>query len=246
MVSKKTKENALNEKKINEVMNRLNREHREEGRWKVNQVAIPSRPGMLGASVKIYVQLLDKSFYCQGITVKFNANTPEWQTAKMHQSNRDSDAFEVILDNIPQDTRIEYYLEMLDKSGMIIQDDNKQKAYAFTIEADGKLTLDKEWDDKYLIPCGACRYMCGKELDNCPICNAPLHDTSQEIFVDDQEAKEEARKMEKEDDSRRWEEAQATSDVWEELPACPHCQHAVQPSWKQCPICGFDLTIVKQ
>src|SRR5271157_426591 len=243
MPSKKKKEEMLFEKKVDDIAKRLTRERLDEGRWKVKTLLVPAPSGTKGVSVKITVQIIDKSFYCRAITVKFNPGTEEWLEAKMRQL--DMDNFEVILDNIPEELRIMYYLEMLDKSGEIIKDDNEQKTFTFTVEPNGRIAFDSDWDDKRLITCTVCHYECRMEWDECPNCNTPLHDTSQSIFADEQTAKEEARRQVKEDDSWVWEEAQSTDEIWRGLPECPSCGSAVQLDWKKCPICGFDLSGVK-
>jgi hypothetical protein len=243
MGSKKKKEEELFEKKVSEIASRLTRERLDEPRWKVKIVLVPSRPGQEGVSVKVSVAILDKSFYCRAINILFSAGTAEYQTVDMHKI--DMDNFEVVLEKIPEEVRIMFYMKMLDKSGEWITDDNQGKFFTFTAEPGGKITFDSEWEDKRLIPCHVCGYECRIEWDECPSCNTPLHDTSQSIFADEQKAKEDARRQVKEDESWKWEEAQSTDEVWRGLPECPSCGSAVQPEWKKCPICGFDLTSVK-
>lgn len=255
MARKKRKEEAFFEKQVDQIANRLQSEHKEEGRWEVRTILIPimgEGADAKSVNVKIAVSIKDKFFYCRGITAHFSAGTEEWREAKFEPDKSrlsdsvDMDEWAIILANIPLETRIIFYLDLLDKSGETLRDDNDGKFYQFTTEPGGMIGEDSDWDDDRLIKCTVCGYMCRPEWDECPACNTPLDEfqTRQEIFVNDQEQKEEEREKEKDDDSWKWAEAQQTDEIWRGLPECPSCGSAVQPEWLKCPICNFDLSSV--
>ncbi|MHA1731389.1 MAG: hypothetical protein ACTSU5_05570 [Promethearchaeota archaeon] len=258
MARKKKKYEKLFESKVDTITNRLQAEHKEERRWEVRTILIPILDASGEASkdfvnVKISVSIKDKFFYCRGITAHFSAGTEEWRDAQMEPDKSklsgsvDMDEWAIVLANIPLEIQVMFYLELLDKSGEKLTDDNDGKFYTFTTEPGGMIGQEDEWDDNRLIKCEVCGYMCRPEWDECPGCNTPLSEfyTRQEVFITDQEKKEQERKAQQEDDSWVWEEAQQTDEIWRGLPECPSCGTTVQPDWLKCPICDFDLTTVE-
>ena len=159
----------------------------------------------------------------------------------------DDNNFSVVLANIPVDMTILYYLELLDRGGVWLKqlrNEEKQEPFEFSTSKDG-VQEKKDWDDPDLIKCEVCGYMCRKHWDECPECHTPLYDTTQEIFMDEQAAKERQRAKETDPDEIAWQEAQQTDEFWKALPDCPSCGYTVQPDWSACPVCGFDLQSVE-
>ncbi|GAB4317986.1 MAG: hypothetical protein Kow0069_20970 [Promethearchaeota archaeon] len=258
MARKERKKKKLFEKKVDQIAERLAAERKEERRWLVRTSLIPVMDSAGEASkevvnVKISVSIKDRFFYCRGVTVKFSAGTEDWQEAKMEpdkgrlSDSVDMDEWAIVLANIPIEIQVMFYLELLDKSGEVLVDDNEGNFYTFTTEPGGMIDQSSEWDDRRLVRCTVCGYHCQPTWEECPACNTPLSEfqARQEIFLDDQKKKEEELKAKQEDDSLIWEEAQQTDEIWRGLPDCPSCGYTVQPDWTRCPICNFDLTSVE-
>ncbi len=140
-------------------------------------VRLSLRRGQEGVSVKILVTILNRYFYCQAIKILYNAGKTEFQEIDMQKL--DMDHFEAVLEKIPEEIRIIYYIKLLDKSGKWIADDNEGIFYKFTAVPGGKIVFDFEWENRRLIQCHICGYKCRIEMDECPACNTPLHDTRQ-------------------------------------------------------------------
>ncbi|MHA1281516.1 MAG: hypothetical protein ACTSVV_15795 [Promethearchaeota archaeon] len=245
-------EQKLKEEQILRIMKRLESEDKEKERVRVEAKLIAADPNEEGVNVKIKAQILDPSFYAKAAKLYFNAGTENFVEADMEKI--DMDNFAVILSNIPKEIQILYYIKILDKSGewtqfprpeLIDPDDPTQEYepyYSFSVEPDGTISFKKLWDDSNLIKCPVCGYMCQKSWKTCPECNTPLYDPTQEVFIDDQLAKEKALE-ESQEDELSWEDA--TDEEWRTLPECPSCGYTVQLDWAKCPVCNFDLTTVE-
>ncbi|MGV9204839.1 MAG: hypothetical protein ACOC44_12575 [Promethearchaeia archaeon] len=246
----KTKE-ELKEEQISKIMNRLDREEKEQERIEVDAKLVSSPPEQPGVNVKIKIKILDDSFYAKGAKVFYNAGTEEFEEISMEQV--DMDNFAVILSNIPKELQIIYYVKILDKSGEyqqfprpeLIDTDairDEEPYYSFSVEPDGTISFKKDWDDTGLKKCKVCGYMCQPSWDVCPECNTPLYDTTQEVLLEKEKKKEEERKKRKEQKGG-WEDA--ADESWRTLPECPNCGYTVQMEWAKCPVCNFDLESVE-
>ena len=232
-------------KKIDGITNRLERERATADRVVAFARMMPSNLETGKINVKVSLKIVDKSFYCRQSKIWYSAGADEFREAVMDKV--DDMNFAVVLANIPLDMTVLYYFELLDKGGVWLKqlkDEEEQKTYEFSTGKDGVKEV-KDWEDDNLVKCEVCGYMCRTEWDDCPECNTPLHDTTQEIFIDDQTSKEEKRKLESDPDEIAWKEAQQTDEIWRGLPECPNCGFTVQPDWSACPVCSFDLTAVK-
>ncbi|MFO8020117.1 MAG: zinc ribbon domain-containing protein [Promethearchaeia archaeon] len=245
----KTKE-ELKEEKIHKIMNRLEREEKEQERIQVEAKLVSSPPEQPGVNVKIKVKILDDSFYAKGAKVFYNPGTEDFEEISMEQI--DLDNFAVILSNIPKELKIIYYIKILDKSGeyqqfprpeLIDPDGTSEEEpyYSFSVEPDGTISFKKDWDDSDLVKCKVCGYMCQPSWEVCPECNTNLYDSSQEVFLEEEKRKEKEREKRKRDKGA-WEDA--ADESWRTLPECPNCGYTVQLEWTKCPVCSFDLESV--
>jgi len=249
---KSKEEERLEEEKIAKIVKRLESEEVVKERVEVEARLIPSTDPDT-ANVKIKLKILDDSFYAKGATVFYNAGTENFEDVEMEKV--DMDNFAIILNNVPKEIQIIYYIKIKDKSGALqqfprpelIQKDGtseEEPYFSFSVEPDGSLSFKKEWDDSGLVKCGVCGYACLPSWDNCPECRTPIYDTFQEVFADEQKAKLEARKQVKQQaEEGNWEDA--SDDIWRGLPECPNCGYVVQLEWQKCPVCQFDLSTVE-
>ena len=253
-MGKKKKQKEIFEERIEKVVRRIEDEEKGEERVSIKANLISSPPGQIGASVKISLQIKDTSFYAKGATIEFSAGTDEWESVTMEKINLDN--FSGVLNDVPKETKVLYFIKILDKSGEWVQyprvhdlkeeDADAEPYFQFTVEVDGGLSYKKEWDDDNLSKCPVCGYMCSIAWDECPECNTTLIDTTQEVFLDDQKKKEEEIEKRKDlEDEIAWSEAQGTADTWKGLPECPNCGYTVQLEWETCPVCSFNISAVK-
>ena len=250
-VKKKEKEKVdEKDERIQKIVKRLKSEEVVKERVRI-EARLVSSPDKAGVNVKVKVQILDPSFYAKACTLYFNAGTEKFEDILMEKVDQDN--FAVVLGNIPKEIQVIYYVKILDKSGEfqqfprpeLIQTDGtsaEEPYYSFLVEPDGTISYKQEWEDSSLINCKVCGYACQRTWDICPECKTPLYDTTQEVFLDDQKAKMEARKQLKEEEFS-WEDA--SDEVWRGLPECPNCGYTVQLQWATCPVCKFDLSSVE-
>lgn len=249
--SKKKKAEEIEQEKIEKIMKRLESEEKAQERVKIDARLVSSPENQSGVSVKVKAQILDDSFYAQAVHLFFNAGTEQFEEVTMEKMNIDN--FAIVLGNIPKEIQILYYIKVLDKSNEWIQfprpeliDSDSatetEQYFSFIVEPNGNISFKKAWDDASLVNCPVCQYACQPTWDVCPECNTPLYDTTQEVLLDSQKEKEEARKKMKEDAELSWDDA--TDEFWRTLPECPNCGYTVQQEWSTCPVCNLDLTTV--
>ena len=250
---KRDKRDKVDEKdeRIQKIVKRLQGEDVIGERVKV-EARLVSSPDKAGVNVKIKAQILDPSFYAKACTLYFNAGTEKFGSVLMDKIDQDN--YAVILNNIPMEIQIIYYVKVLDKSGEfqqfprpeLIQTDGtseEEPYFSFLVEPDGTIAFKKDWDDTGLVNCKVCGYVCQPTWDICPECRTPLYDTHQEVLLETQTAKVEARKQMKEDSEVSWDDA--SDEAWRSLPECPNCSYTVQMEWVNCPVCQFDLSTVE-
>jgi RNA polymerase subunit RPABC4/transcription elongation factor Spt4 len=250
---KKKKKDKVDEKdeRVQKIVKRLQSEDVITERVRV-EARLVSSPDKTGVNVKIKAQILDPSFYAKACTLYYNAGTEKFEHIIMEKIDQDN--FAVVLANIPTEIQIIYYIMILDKSGAsqqfprpeLIQTDGtseEEPYFSFMVEPDGTIAFKKEWDDGGLVDCRVCGYACQRHWDVCPECKSPLYDTFQEVLLDDQKAKLEARKKLKEDYEDSWDDS--SDEAWRSLPECPNCGYTVQMEWSECPVCHFDLSSVE-
>lgn len=231
------------DKKVNNIYKRIRKERLEQPRSTVLARMMPSNVESGKINVKIIMKITDDSFLCRQVKLWFSSGVQEFKPVTMDKTGDKS--FEVILANLPIDTTVLYYFELLDKGGVWLKrlkDEQKQEAFEFSTSRDG-ISEKKDWDNNELIKCTVCEYMCQPEWDTCPVCGQGLHDEMlrQDIFIDEQEAKEQKREAVKEE--AIWKNA---GGDFEELPECPSCNYSVRLSWQTCPICNHDLSELKE
>lgn len=236
---KKKKQQEEFEKKVQNVLYRIHQERIESPNSTVMARLMASNSSTGNMTVKIIVRLNDASFYCRGIKLWYSAGNEEFKSAMMDKLDDMNYAF--VLANIPPDTTVLYFIEMLDRGGIWLKryyDEKDQTPFEFSTSRDGIQEISN-WNDPDLIKCAVCDYMCRQEWDVCPGCKTPLHDKlmTQEIFQDDQTKKEEERAKETDPDILSWKSVESV-DI---LPECPSCGYAYQPDWNKCPICNYDL-----
>ncbi|MBD3351172.1 MAG: hypothetical protein GF364_06775 [Candidatus Lokiarchaeota archaeon] len=238
---KKRKKKEEFEKKVENILYRIEQERISQPNSTVmaRMMASNLRSGKI--NVKFIVQINDDSFYCKQVKLFHSVGAREFSEAIMDRI--EDNKFGIILANIPIDTTVLYYIEMLDKGGVWIKrlkDDEKQEPFEFSTTREGVKEIS-DWDDPNLIRCRICDYMCHPEWDICPGCKTPLYDNmlQQEIFQEDQEEKERKRADQKDPQRIAWENM--ASVFYEPLPECPNCGAAYQPDWNKCPICDYDL-----
>ncbi|MHA1872148.1 MAG: hypothetical protein ACTSXF_14475, partial [Promethearchaeota archaeon] len=232
-------------KKITKITKRLELERKYADRVTAFARMMPSNIESGSINVKINLRINDDSFFVRQAKLWYSAGADEFRSVMMDKI--DDSNFSIIITNIPIDITVLYYFELMDKSGVWLKqlkDEAEQKTYEFSTSKDG-IKEATDWDETGLIKCEVCGYMCRPEWETCPECNTPLHDTTQEIFLEDQKRKEEELKKQMDPDEIAWREAQQTDEFWRGLPECPNCGFAVQPDWASCPVCGFDLTTVE-
>jgi hypothetical protein len=250
---KKKSKDKVDEKdeRIQKIVKRLQSDDVIDDRVRV-EARLVSSPDQAGVNVKVKVQVLDPSFYAKACTLYYNAGSANFENILMEKIDQDN--FAVVLGNIPKEIQIIYYIKMLDKSGEyqefprpeLIQTDGtseEEPYFSFMVEPDGVISFKKEWDDSGLVDCKVCGYVCQPTWDICPECKTPLYDTFQEVLLDDQKAKVEARKQMKEDAEVSWDDA--SDEEWRGLPECPNCGYTVQTEWATCPVCQFDLSSIE-
>ncbi len=249
--AKKSKvEQKIEDEKIQKIVKRLEGEDKVKERVRVDAKLMPSNPNQDGVNVKVKVQILDKSFYAKDAKLFFNAGAEKFEDIGMDKL--DMDNFAVLLQNIPKEIQVLYYVQILDKSGIwtqfprpekVVKDSTEEEPYfSFSVEPDGAISFKKAWDDASLVNCRVCGYACQKSWDVCPECRTPLYDTTQEVFLDAEKSKTESRKQKKLEAEESWEDA--TDEEWRTLPECPSCGYTVQMEWQKCPVCNFDLSTV--
>ena len=248
---KTTTKEDLEEDKIQKIVKRLESEDKKKERVRVEAKLVSAAPNQEGVNVKVKAQILDPSFYAKAIKLFFNAGTENFEDVDMEKV--DMDNFAVILGNIPKEIQILYYIKIRDKSGewqqfprpeLLDPNDPTQTTepyYSFSVEPDGAISYKKDWDESGLTKCPVCGYMCQPHWKRCPECNTPLYDTTQEVFIDKQQEKEQKLK-EQANPEVSWEDA--ADEQWRTLPECPNCGYTVQLEWAKCPVCNFDLTTV--
>jgi uncharacterized OB-fold protein len=231
--------------KISKATKRMARERREEGAFEIKANMIPtSRPEYF--TVKLTMQIKDQSFFGRACRVSFSAGAKDYQTVNARKVSDEQYSF--MLEEIPVDTRVLYFVEFLDRGGVWVRDDNSGKLYTFATNKEGTIDTrsDDEWAVERGVKCNVCGYLCLPEWDECPECNTPLHeDLSQELLLDEQKKKQAIQEKQKDVEAIAWEEAQKTDEVWRGLPPCPNCGVSVQPEWASCPVCGQSLKDVK-
>ncbi len=250
---KKKAKDKIDEKdeRIQKIVKRLAGEEVVKERVRV-EARLVSSPEQAGVNVKVKVQILDPSFYAKACSLYYNAGSVNFEEILMEKLDQDN--FAVVLANIPKEIQIVYYVKILDKSGEyqqfprpeLIKTDGtseEEPYYSFLVEPDGAISFKKEWDDSDLVNCRVCGYACQRTWDICPECKTPLYDTSQEVFIDAQKAKIEARQKMKEEAEISWDDA--ADEEWRSLPECPNCGYTVQLEWATCPVCQFDLSSVE-
>lgn len=242
MFRKKRQKEEL-DKKIGKIYGRIQRERIEQPRSSVMARMMPSNTESGKINVKIFIKITDESFLCRQVKLWYSAGVQEFRSTIMEQSGEKS--FEVILANLPVDSTVLYYFELLDKGGVWLKrlrNEEEQQPFEFSTSIDG-IHERKDWDDSDLLKCRVCEYMCQPDWDNCPVCGSALHDEmlKQDIFIDEQKAKELKRQSVKE--AAIWKN---TCGEYEALPECPNCGYSVRLEWQQCPICNEDLSKLKQ
>jgi RNA polymerase subunit RPABC4/transcription elongation factor Spt4 len=170
----------------------------------------------------------------------YSAGAEEFKSCMMDKL--DDMNYTVVLANIPIDTTVLYYIEMLDRGGVWLKrymDEKEQTPFEFSTSREGVQEISN-WSDPDLIKCTVCDYMCRREWDICPGCRTPLHDQmlTQEIFQEDQLQKERIRAKETDPDVLAWKSVESEEII---LSECPSCGYAYQPDWDLCPICNYDL-----
>lgn len=251
LLKKKDKyEREEQEEAIQKIVKRLESEEKSEERVKVEARLLPSPPNQRGANIKIKLRVLDPSFYTKGAQIFYNAGTQKFTDYEMEKL--DMDNYAIILENVPREIQVIYYVKLLDKSGnwtqfprpeLIDPDGLNQEEpyYSFFVESDGTIRFKELWQDSSLINCPVCGYACDKTWKKCPECRTPLYDTTQEVFMDAQKEKE--KRLEDQANAEpEWEDA--ADESWRTLPECPSCGYTVQLEWSKCPVCDFDLTSV--
>lgn len=219
------------DEKIRKIGDRL--EHERISR-KIASVAarmIPSPVDNTKLNVKIFVKINDTSFYCREIKIHFSIGNVDFQIAKLEKL--ENDLFGIKLINIPLDVTVLYFFDMLDKGGVwlkLLKSEDDNEPFEFSTFNIGISEFTDEWSVN-LIKCDVCDYMCKSEWDICPGCKSPMHDIQQEIFQQDQIAREESYKPKSEYDN----------ELWKNLPECQSCGNAVRIEWESCPICGSEL-----
>ncbi|MCP4762091.1 MAG: hypothetical protein GY870_09930 [archaeon] len=245
MFGRKKKQKDEYEGKIKKITDRLEHERLERQRATAFARMMPSNLKSGKLNVKINVRINDKSFYCRQVKLWYSAGADEFREIMMDMV--DDLNFAVVLGNIPLDTTVLYYLELLDRGGVWLKqlrNEEKQQTFEFSTNIDG-INEVSDWDESELIKCVVCGYMCRREWDECPDCKTPLYTDSQEIFADDQKKKEVMRAKEIDPDEIAWREAQKTDESWRGLAECPSCGYSVQEGWSKCPVCNMDFTDVK-
>lgn len=238
------KKRIIQDKDRKQALNRMENERLSAKNFDLKITMIPTEnPDLF--KVKLTIKILEESFFAKAAKIYYSAL--DITNQELECTFVGNETFTVVLNDLPVDTQVLFYLSVLNKSGIWVNDDNDGKMYRFTTSKGGKLdTRDEEdWDVKRGVKCQVCGYLCLKEWDECPNCNSPLHSVLQEVLLDEQQKKEEQRKKEQDLDAIAWEDAQVTDDVWRGLPTCPQCGSAVQPDWASCPICSFKLEGVK-
>ena len=238
------KKRIIQDKDRKQALNRMENERLSAKNFDLKITMIPTdNPSLF--KVKLTIKILEESFFAKAAKIYYSAL--DITNQELECTFLGNETFTVTLNDLPVDTQVLFYLSVLNKSGVWVNDDNDGKLYRFTTSKGGKLdTRDEDdWDVKRGVKCQVCGYLCLKEWDECPNCGSPLQSVLQEVLLDEQQKKEEQRKKEQDLDAIAWEDAQTTDDVWRGLPTCPQCGSAVQPDWASCPICSYNLEGVK-
>jgi hypothetical protein len=235
----------LYKEKLEKRTKGMDQERKEMRPFSVRPTAVPTTtPGKF--RIKITMEIKDPSFFGRACRVSYSAGASEFVLVNAEKVNQET--YNFMLDNIPVDERVMYFVEFLDKGGIWVRDDNEGKFYTFATNKDGKIDTadDDEWKVKHGVKCTVCGYLCQATWTECPDCGTPLHeDPSLALTEDEKKKREEAIKKAHDAEAIAWEEAQETDEVWRGLPTCPQCGMSVQPDWASCPVCQFDLTSVK-
>jgi len=162
--------------KKQKILYRIQKENIEKPRSEVIARMLASNIDQTKINVKILVKITDESFFCKGVKLWFSASAENYKPIMMEEISEG--IFGIVLANIPENTTVLYYIELLDKSGLWLKrfrHENTQEPFEFYVTKSGVKEV-ADWDVEGLVRCRVCDYMCQPSWDICPGCKTPLHD----------------------------------------------------------------------